>query len=131
RLGLAQTTPGAAQLSRANGRLELSAGNPDGERASVLVHGDGVRTDLRRQEASLAGVNAMIVGHTRFQLAPAGDTTKMPLSAFRLDAYGNVVVRIDYAGGAPRTGVDGNGSSATFTLPAAQAALIEAVPPAT
>lgn len=73
RLGLAQTTPGAAQLSRANGRLELSAGNPDGDRASVLVHSDGIQTDLRHQEASLAGVNAMIVGHTRFQLAPAGD----------------------------------------------------------
>ncbi|SEO07936.1 cell division protein FtsW [Duganella sp. CF517] len=73
RLGLAQTTQGAAQLSRTNGRLELSAGNPDGDRASVLVHGDGVQTDLRRQEASLAGVNAMIVGHTRFQLTPARD----------------------------------------------------------
>ena len=73
RLGLAQTTPGAAQLSRTNGRLELSAGNPDGDRASVLVHGDGVQTDLRRQEASLAGVDAMIVGHTRFQLTPARD----------------------------------------------------------
>ncbi|MEV4781857.1 FtsW/RodA/SpoVE family cell cycle protein [Burkholderia sp. LMU1-1-1.1] len=73
RLGLAQTTPGAAQLSRTNGRLELSAGNPDGDRASVLVHGAGVQTDLRRQEASLAGVNAMIVGHTRFQLTPGRD----------------------------------------------------------
>jgi cell division protein FtsW len=73
RLGLAQTTPGAAQLSRANGRLEISAGNPDGDRASVLVHSDGVQTDLRRQEASLAGVNAIIVGHTRFQLTPTGD----------------------------------------------------------
>lgn len=73
RLGLAQTTPGAAQLSRVNGRLELSPGNPDGDRASVLVHGDGVQLDLRRQEASLRGAGAMIVGHTRFQLAPAGD----------------------------------------------------------
>jgi len=73
RLGLAQTTPGAAQLSRTNGRLELSAGNPDGDRASVLVRSDGVQTDLRRQEASLAGVTAMIVGHTRFQLTPARD----------------------------------------------------------
>ncbi|MBP1204599.1 cell division protein FtsW [Duganella sp. 1411] len=73
RLGLAQTTPGAAQLARVNGRLELSAGNPDGDRASVLVHAEGVQMDLRRQEASLRGVGAMIVGHTRFQLAPAGD----------------------------------------------------------
>ena len=73
RLGLVQTTPGAAQLSRINGRLELSAGNPDGDHASVLVHDGGAQTDLRRQEASLAGVNAMIVGHTRFQLTPAGD----------------------------------------------------------
>jgi cell division protein FtsW len=73
RLGLAQATPGAAQLSRTNGRLELSAGTPDGDRAAVLVHSGGVQNDLRRQEASLAGVNAMIVGHTRFQLTPAGD----------------------------------------------------------
>ena len=73
RLGLAHITPGAAQLSRANGRLELSAGSPDGDRAAVLIHDGGVHTDLRRQEVSLAGVNAMIVGHTRFQLTPAGD----------------------------------------------------------
>jgi len=71
RLGLAQTTPGAAQLSRTNGRLELAGGNPDGDRASVLVRGDGIQIDLRHQETSLAGVNAMIVGHTRFQLTPA------------------------------------------------------------
>jgi cell division protein FtsW len=73
RLGLAHVTPGAAQLSRINGRLELSAGSPDGDRAAVLVNGGGVPTDLRSQEVSLRGVNAMIVGHTRFQLEPAGD----------------------------------------------------------
>lgn len=73
RLGLAHVTPGAAQLSRTNGRLELSAGSPDGDRSAVLIHRGGAQTDLRRQEVPLAGVNAMIVGHTRFQLAPAGD----------------------------------------------------------
>lgn len=73
RLGLAQIAPGAAQLARVNGRLELAAGNPDGDRASVLVRDQGVATDLRRQEVSLDGVGAMIVGHTRFQLARDGE----------------------------------------------------------
>ena len=68
RLGLAQVTSGAAQLARSNGGLQLSAGNPDGDRAALLVHGVVSPTDLRRQEASLAGVNAIVVGHTRFQL---------------------------------------------------------------
>jgi cell division protein FtsW len=73
RLGLEQVTQGAAQLARNNGRLQLSAGNPDGDRAAVLVqNGDG-QTDLRRQEVSLDGVNAMVVGHTRFQLTNQDD----------------------------------------------------------
>ncbi|MRW88789.1 hypothetical protein GJ699_02180 [Duganella sp. FT80W] len=73
RLGLAQVTPGAAQLARANGRLQLVAGNPDGDRAAVLVTGRGGVTDLRKQEASLVGVSAMLVGHTRLQIAAGGD----------------------------------------------------------
>ncbi|ELX08143.1 hypothetical protein Jab_2c01880 [Janthinobacterium sp. HH01] len=72
RLGLAQVTSGAAQLARGNGGLQLSAGNPDGDRAALLVHGAGSPIDLRKQEASLAGVNAIVVGHTRFQLNTDG-----------------------------------------------------------
>jgi cell division protein FtsW len=72
RLGLAQVTPGAAQLARMDGRLQLSAGNPDGDRAAVLVGAAG-QTDLRKQEASLAGVTAIQVGRTRFQVAASGD----------------------------------------------------------
>jgi cell division protein FtsW len=73
RLGLAQVTPGAAQISRINGRLQLSAGNPDGDRAAVLVTGAGKQTDLRKQEASLEGVNAIMVGHTRLQITTSGN----------------------------------------------------------
>ncbi|RFP16365.1 MULTISPECIES: FtsW/RodA/SpoVE family cell cycle protein [unclassified Duganella] len=72
RLGLAQVTPGAAQIARGNGGLQLSAGSPDGDRAAVLVHSAGVQTDLRKQEASLNGVKAIVVGHTRFQLNTDG-----------------------------------------------------------
>ncbi|WP_328595865.1 FtsW/RodA/SpoVE family cell cycle protein [Rugamonas aquatica] len=79
RLGLAQVTPGAAQLARSNGGLQLSAGNPDGDRAALLVHSAGSQIDLRKQEASLAGVNAIVVGHTRFQLnADGGQLTLHP-----------------------------------------------------
>ncbi len=79
RLGLAQVTPGAAQIARSNGGLQLSAGNPDGDRAAVLVHSAGAQTDLRKQEASLAGVKAIVVGHTRFQLnADGGQLTLHP-----------------------------------------------------
>jgi cell division protein FtsW len=73
RLGLEQVTPGAAQLALNKGRLQLSAGNPDGDRAAVLIQNGGGQTDLRKQEASLDGVNAMVVGHTRFQLTTRGD----------------------------------------------------------
>ena len=79
RLGLAQVTPGAAQIARNNGGLQLTAGNPDGDRAAVLLHSGGTPVDLRRQEASLTGVNAIVVGHTRFQLnANAGQLTLRP-----------------------------------------------------
>jgi cell division protein FtsW len=73
RLGLAQVTPGAAQLARIDGRLQLSAGSPDGDRAAVLVSGAAAQTDLRKQEASLAGVTSIQVGRTRFLLAANGD----------------------------------------------------------
>ncbi len=79
RLGLAQVTPGAAQIARGNGGLQLSAGNPDGDRAAVLIHSAGLQTDLRKQEASLDGVKAIVVGHTRFQLnADGGQLTLHP-----------------------------------------------------
>jgi cell division protein FtsW len=73
RLGLAQVTPGAAQLARVDGRLQLSAGSPDGDRAAVLVGAASGQTDLRKQEASLASVTAIQVGRTRFQVAANGD----------------------------------------------------------
>jgi cell division protein FtsW len=73
RLGLAQVTPGAAQIARVNGRLQLSAGNPDGDRAAVLVSAAGKQIELRKQEASLDGVNAIMVGHTRLQIAASGN----------------------------------------------------------
>jgi len=68
RLGLANVTPGAAQIAGHDGRIELSAGSPDGERASVLLHDSTGHADLRRQEVSLEGVRAIVVGHTRFQI---------------------------------------------------------------
>jgi cell division protein FtsW len=74
RLGLAQVTPGAAQLARVNGRLQISAGSPDGDRAAVMVaDASGARNDLRKQEAALAGVTAILVGRTRFQVSTSGD----------------------------------------------------------
>ncbi|NVM78594.1 cell division protein FtsW [Duganella sp. SG902] len=69
RLGLAQVTPGAAQVARIDGRLQLSAGNPDGDRAAVLVE----QADLRKQEAALDGVNAIMIGRTRLQLSINGE----------------------------------------------------------
>lgn len=75
RLGLERVTPGAAMIARSNGGLQLASGNPDGERAAVLVNG----LDLRRQEVPLAGAQALIVGHTQFQLdLSAGRLTLAP-----------------------------------------------------
>ncbi|HWW72427.1 MAG TPA: DUF4214 domain-containing protein, partial [Duganella sp.] len=53
------------------------------------------------------------------QVAAAGaPSTLMPATQFRLDAYGNVVVRIDYAGGAAATLTGTIGTTvATFTAP--------------
>jgi len=68
RLGVEQVPPGAAVLTRSNGRLQLAPGSLDGERAAVLVNG----LDLRSQEMPLAGARALIVGHTRFDLYIAG-----------------------------------------------------------
>jgi cell division protein FtsW len=77
RLGLDGITPGAAWIARIDGRLELASGSPDGERAALLLAQAGTvgggDIDLRRQEQTLAGVAAIVVGHTRFQLETAGD----------------------------------------------------------
>jgi len=79
RLGLAGITPGAAWIATVDGRLELASGSPDGERAVLLLSGDGGDIDLRRQEQPLAGVAAIVVGHTRFQLgSPDGRLTLAP-----------------------------------------------------
>ncbi|TFW16007.1 hypothetical protein E4L98_24655 [Duganella callida] len=77
RLGLAQVTPGAAQIARINGRLQLLAGNPDGDRAAVLVTDGAGQTDLRTQEASLDGVSALMIGHTRLQITIDGDQLRL------------------------------------------------------
>jgi cell division protein FtsW len=73
RLGLDGVTPGAAWIARADGhhgRLELGAGNPDGEAAALLVSGAGAPMEnLREREQSLDGVDALIAGHTRFTLS--------------------------------------------------------------
>ena len=72
RLGLQQVTPGAAQLARIDGRLQLAAGSPDGDRAAVLATAAS-QMDLRQQEAALAGVTAIQLGRTRFQLTVSDD----------------------------------------------------------
>ncbi|MBA5637599.1 FtsW/RodA/SpoVE family cell cycle protein [Duganella sp. LX20W] len=77
RLGLPDVTPGAARLAREDGQLVLSAGNPDGAPAAVQALRDGESADLRRQEVPLASVRAIIVGHTRFSLAIAGNELAM------------------------------------------------------
>jgi len=69
RLGLEQVTPGAAQIARMNGRLQLAAGNPDGDPATVLADG----ANLREQDATLAGVSAIMMGRTRMQLSTSED----------------------------------------------------------
>ncbi len=72
RLGVAGVGPGSALLNRADGAFQLNAGAPDGERAALLLYRAGVALDLRRQEQALTQVRAMVVGHTRFQLALEG-----------------------------------------------------------
>lgn len=73
RLGLAQVSPDAAQIRRVDGMLQLVADNPQGDRTAVLATTNGGQQDLRRQEASLAGVTAIAVGRTRYHLAASGD----------------------------------------------------------
>jgi cell division protein FtsW len=92
RLGLEAVTPGSAQIARSNGQLQLFAASPDGERAAVLLYpaqnGSSAasaadRIDLRRQEASLDGVSAIIVGHTRYQLDATATATALTLTPSR------------------------------------------------
>ncbi|MBA5603757.1 FtsW/RodA/SpoVE family cell cycle protein [Duganella sp. FT3S] len=77
RLGLPDVAPGAARLARDGGRIVLSAGNPDGEPASVQVLQERQPDELRQQETALAPVRALVVGHTRFDLAISGDELTM------------------------------------------------------
>ncbi|WP_295999364.1 FtsW/RodA/SpoVE family cell cycle protein [Rugamonas sp.] len=76
RLGLEGVTPGSAYLARNDGALRLSAGSPDGDRAALTLQtgagSNASSVDLRQQELPLAGVSAIIVGHTRFQLDDQG-----------------------------------------------------------
>ena len=73
RLGLAGVTPGSAWLSRVDGELRLAAGSPDGQRAALVIYNGADAIDLRQQELPLNDVAAIIVGHTRFQLAAQDD----------------------------------------------------------
>lgn len=73
RLGLPQVAPAAAQIARVNGSLQLTASPPDGEPAAVLVTTHAGAHDLHKQEASLAGMDAIAVGRTRFHLTAKGD----------------------------------------------------------
>ncbi|PHV04414.1 hypothetical protein CSQ96_26100 [Janthinobacterium sp. BJB412] len=79
RLGLDGVTSGAALLARAGsdgplrGQLQLSAGSPDGERGAVLLLDGARQTDLRQQELPLAGVHAIIAGHSRLLLSQRED----------------------------------------------------------
>ncbi|WP_195763681.1 DUF4214 domain-containing protein [Duganella guangzhouensis] len=58
------------------------------------------------------------------QLAPSGTTTTMPVSLFKLDAYGNVLVRTDYIGGTTSTLLDSNGKP-NPALPAVDSANVK------
>ncbi|MBJ7312847.1 FtsW/RodA/SpoVE family cell cycle protein [Rugamonas sp. CCM 8940] len=83
RLGLEDITPGTALLARAGsdgplrGQLQLSAASPDGERGAVLLLDGARQTDLRQQELPLAGVHAIIVGHSRLLLTQRNDQLSM------------------------------------------------------
>jgi cell division protein FtsW len=82
RLGLPAVSTGAASLTLENGTVLLTPGNPDGEQAGVSVllppaatipaaidGGGNDEADLRQQEQPLAGASALVLGHTRLQLA--------------------------------------------------------------
>ena len=88
RLGLDGVTPGSAYLARNDGELRLSAGSPDGDRAALTLQTAATAIDLRQQELPLAGVTAIIVGHTRFQLGAQAD--RLTLAPSRRIALFNV-----------------------------------------
>src|SRR5471032_40620 len=88
RLGLDGVTPGSAYLARNDGELRLSAGSPDGDRAALTLQTAATAIDLRQQELPLAGVSAIIVGHTRFQLGAQAD--RLTLAPSRRIALFNV-----------------------------------------
>lgn len=96
RLGLADVTPDAARLAREDGQITLSAGNPDGEAAAVQVLRDQQASDLRRQEVPLASARSLVVGHTRFELALAGNELTMT-PARHIALYSMPQARLPYA----------------------------------
>jgi hypothetical protein len=100
RLGLQQVTPGAAQLARIDGRLQLAAGSPDGDRAAVLATAAS-QMDLRQQEAALAGVTAIQLGRTRFQLTVSDD--QLTLNPGRLLATVGLLSQLELGLGAQPT----------------------------
>lgn len=81
RLGLTGLAPGAALVARSHGQLRLSAGAPDGQPETVIVHDGASRTELRTREVALAGVSAITLAHTRLLLA--GEAGQLTLQATR------------------------------------------------
>ncbi len=92
RLGLPAIAAGSAFIRKEHDGFQLSAGNPDEEPAALLVPSqvplqvqrpstphpeDQPAQDLRQQELALTGATALIVGHTRFQIAQQGDTLSL------------------------------------------------------
>jgi len=124
RLGVARVQPGAAVLARRNDGLQLAAGNPDGAPAAVLVNG----RDLRRQEVALAGVQALIVGHTRFQVdAAGGRLTLTPTHQVALHNAPDLALPAAVAWDWQRRDLSGVGAGLVAWLPVAVAAVAVAI----
>ncbi|MES2152018.1 MAG: FtsW/RodA/SpoVE family cell cycle protein [Pseudomonadota bacterium] len=78
RIGLAQLAPGSAALARSGARLLLAANGGQQPRSPVLLStGDGPAVELAQQESALAGVHAIVAGHTRLALAIVGQRIEL------------------------------------------------------
>ena len=72
RIGGAGVSPGSALIQRVDGGLLIEAGTAEGQRMPLMLTVDGSAADLGEKEASLAGVDAIVAGRTRF-LMRTGD----------------------------------------------------------